>query len=67
MYYIRVTAPVHPYNFISILITYLISRFKIMTRHTAVFPRRFVITVMVNIMVIPIWAASESVYCDIAT
>ena len=45
--------------------TYLMSRFKRIIRQTIVFPMRFVITIMANIVVIPIWAESESVYSDI--
>lgn len=44
---------------------YLISRFKMITRQTIVFPIRSVLTRMENIVVMPIWAASDSVYSDI--
>lgn len=36
-----------------------------MTRQTMVFPIRSVLTRIENIVVIPIWAASEFVYSDI--
>ena len=46
-------------------VKYLMSRFKMMTRTTIVLPIRSVLTRMENIAVIPICAASESVYSDI--
>lgn len=46
---------------------HLISWYIRITKQTSAFPTRSVVTRIPNIVVIPIWANSESVYCSILT